>query len=329
MTEVEFKSRWESEKPIYEAWGKFILSEVSAALSIAGKELSSFFKVPGSQRLKATESLIDKAFYRNKDYKDSYSEIEDKVGVRFVVLLLDDIQTICEIIESSDRWTFDACKHFDEDKEREPLLFTYQSVHYTLRPCEEIEFDQVLIPKDTPCEVQIRTLLQHAHAELTHDAIYKSKKKIKPSVHRTVAKSMALIETTDEFFVSATKEINLGPLQEHSIIERLNGLYKSYTGLDAHLQKSSLIIRDEFESIISEDLITNIQNQLIDVDKYGFLPDLIQSRYSEPALYQQNIILFLYWMVIRRPRRLVRDWPFSKDLINTIATDVGVSVLDE
>jgi len=329
MTEADFKSKWESEQPIYEAWGKFILSEVSDTLNQAGKQLSNFFKVPASQRLKATESLIDKAFYRNKEYEDPYADIEDKVGVRFVVLLLDDIKTICEIIESNDRWKFDACKHFDEDKEREPLLFTYQSVHYILRPSEDLEFDQVQIPKGTPCEVQIRTLLQHAHAELTHDAIYKSKKKIKPSVHRTVAKSMALIETTDEFFVSATKEINYGPLQEHSIIERLNGLYKSFTGLDAHLQKSSLIIWSDFEGIISEELIPNIQNQLISVDKYSFLPELIQSRYSEHALYQQSIILFLYWMVIRRPRRLMRDWPFSKDLVTTLATDVGVSVLDE
>ena len=326
MTEAEFKSRWESEQSIYEAWGKFILTEVSDGLSHGGKDLSSFFKVPASQRLKTTESLVDKAFYRDKNYDDPYIDIEDKVGVRFVVLLLDDIKTVCEIIESSDRWTFDACKHFDEDKEREPLLFTYQSVHYILRPSEEFEFDQLRIPIDTPCEVQIRTLLQHAHAELTHDAIYKSKKKIKPSVHRTVAKSMALIETTDEFFVSATKEINFGPLQEHSIIERLNGLYKSYTGLDAHLQKSSLIIWDEFESIISKELISDIQDQLINVDKYNFLPGLIQSRYAEHALYQQNIILFLYWMVIRRPRRLIRDWPFSKDLISTLATDVGVSL---
>ena len=29
------------------------------------------------------------------------------------------------------------------------------------------------IEKDTPCEIQIRTLEQHAYAELSHDYVYK------------------------------------------------------------------------------------------------------------------------------------------------------------
>ena len=38
--------------------------------------------------------MLQKAFYRGKDYRSPYEDIEDKVGLRFVVLLTEDIRTI-------------------------------------------------------------------------------------------------------------------------------------------------------------------------------------------------------------------------------------------
>lgn len=326
MTESELKTLWENDQPSYKAWGNFIVTEVCKQLSQNGTDLSSFLKVPPKPRLKNIESLIDKAFYRGKDYTDPYHQIEDKVGVRFVVLLLQDIKLICDFIESSGNWEFDACKHFNEDKEKEPLLFTYQSVHYILRPKQSLRFEGQTISIDTVCEVQIRTLLQHAHAELTHDAIYKSKKEVKPNVLRTVAKSMALIETTDEFFVYATEELNSGPLKEHAIVERLDGLYRGFTGITPHVQKSTLIIWDEFEGQISGDLIGSIQSQLVNSSKYQFLSEKIKDRYADHIFYQQSVVLFLYWMLINRKRRLLDDWPFSMEALEHLANDVGISI---
>ncbi|MFI0377863.1 MAG: GTP pyrophosphokinase family protein [Candidatus Thiodiazotropha sp.] len=172
MNEAEFIKQWELDKPAYRAWGEYIVEIISQELESSGKDLDVFFKIPAKYRLKEDSSLVDKAFYRpGKDYSDPYNQIEDKVGVRFVVLLLDDIQEICNAVQGSNSWNFDACKNFNEDKEKNPLLFTYQSVHYILRPKEEMDVGGVTIPISTPCEVQVRTLLQHAHAELTHDAI--------------------------------------------------------------------------------------------------------------------------------------------------------------
>lgn len=325
MNESEFKSKWETEKPIYEEWGEYVAAAISDELAKIGKDLAQFLKVPAVPRLKSDMSLIDKAFYRKKNYADPYSEIEDKVGVRFVVLLIEDIRTICQAVENIDIWTVDACKHFDEDREKEPLLFTYQSVHYVLRPKEQIESHGVKIPADTACELQIRTLLQHAHAELTHDAIYKSKRTVKPSVQRTVAKSMALIETTDEFFTSVTNELNYGPLKEFSILERLDALFLSFTGLQPHTQKSSLVIWDEFEQLIDDELVGKIGDELVSNPDYQFLRDPIVRRYSENTFYQQSTILFLYWMLIYRKRRLFRDWPLDSKILDPLASDLGTT----
>ncbi|MDA8482631.1 hypothetical protein NNO07_06080 [Pseudomonas resinovorans] len=323
MNELEFRQRWGGDKHIYSAWGEFIVESMTGALIGAGKNLDVFLKAPAKFRLKDDDSLVDKAFYRGKNYQDPYGQIEDKVGVRFVVLLLDDISDICNLIQSSDGWKFDACKHFDEDRRRDPLLFTYQSVHYVLRPSKEFVYKDITIPEDTPCEVQVRTLLQHAHAELTHDAIYKAKRTVQPEVHRTVAKSMALIETTDEFFSLVTRKLNYGPLQEFQVIERLDSIYSSLIGLSPHTHKSSIVIWDEFESIVDGDLVDNVRRV---IDKYPAIADIIRDRYSKNVFYQQGTIFFVYWMLWRRKQRLLAGWPFSKEMLETLANDIGVSL---
>jgi len=323
MNEADFKDQWESDKPVYRAWGDYVVNTITQELERKGKNLDVFLKVPAKYRLKEESSLVDKAFYRpGKSYTDPYNQIEDKVGTRFIVLLLEDIKEICNIIEKCDVWSNDACKHFDEDKENDPLLFTYQSVHYIIRPKEEVIYSYTTIPISTSCEVQIRTLLQHAHAELTHDAIYKAKRAVQPRVHRTVAKSMALIETTDDFFTQVTEQLNNGPLEEHGVINRLDGLYFSVTGIRSHTQKSSLIIWDEFERFIDGNLVDNIQSML---RKYEFIPDIIKKRFGESAFYQQSTVLFLYWMLKNRKNRLLRDWPFSTELLEPLAIDLGVN----
>ena len=324
MNEVEFKDKWDSEKPIYQAWGEYVASEITEGLRRGGKNLDVFLKVPAKYRLKDDSSLIDKAFYRpDKSYTDPYNQIEDKVGARFIVLLLDDIKEICKVIEAHSDWNFDPCKHFDEDKERNPLLFTYQSVHYIVRPKKEIVMHEFAIPVSTTCEVQIRTLLQHAHAELTHDAIYKSQRAVQPKVQRTVAKSMALIETTDDFFTDVTKQLNFGSLEEHHILERLDGIYFSLTGIKSHNQKSSLVVWDEFEQFIDENLVDEIQVML---NELGFLSDDIKQKYSQNVFYQQSTILFVYWMLKKKKQRLLNDWPLPKEMLEPLASDLGINL---
>ena len=320
MNEREFIKQWESDKPVYEKWGNYVVDSICCELKKTGKNLDTFLKIfPVSIRVKNNNSLLDKAYYHRKNY----DAIEDKVGARFVVLLLEDINAICSIVRKHDAWTFDECKHFDDEKKKDPLLFTYQSVHYILKPTTSTA-NNISIPVNTPCELQIRTLLQHAHAELTHDAIYKAKRKVKPEVHRAVAKSMALIETTDDYFAWVTKELNRGPLQEYGVVEKLDDLYYSLTGLKSHSQKSSIVIWDEYEQFIDAKLFDEIES-LLSQSSYSYLPDSIEKKYHENIFYQQSIVLFIYWMLKKKKQRLLEDWPFEHELLEPLATDLGVS----
>ncbi len=322
MNQDEFLIKWHSEKPIYEAWGKFIALQISSALEKQEISTNLFFKIPVQERLKEDNSLIDKAFIR-KTYSNPYYDVEDKVGLRFVVLLIDDVRTIMDIITTNDSWTAVHARDYEKEKEENPLLFAYQSMHYILRPSKEFQFNSLHITTDIACEVQIRTLLQHAHAELTHDAIYKSPKNIKPNVYRTVSKCMALIETTDEFFCIATNDLKNGPVTDFKIVERLDSLYFQKTGLHSYAEKSSLIIFDTFEKFITEDLIENIDNLL---NIKPFLITKIQEKYSSFKIYQQSVILFAYWLIDTKKRRTQEDWSLDYKVLELLATDLGISL---
>lgn len=324
MSEQDFKKHWYAEKHIYDAWGDYVVHRILKELESQSLKLDSFLKIPAKHRLKDDASLIDKAFYRiNKKYTDPYNEIEDKVGARFVVLLLEDIDTICRVIDCISEWHLDACKHFEWEREENPLYFTYQSVHYIVRPSSDFEYNGLLIPSKTACEVQIRTLLQHAHAELTHDKIYKATKDVKPKIHRTVAKCMALIETTDDFFKNVSQELSEEPLQKFSIINQLDNLYFDLTGVKANNQKSAQVILDEFEEFVDEMLIDNIQKMIKNIPHIDVV---IKNRIEDNVFYRQSITLFVYWLFKKKKRRLIRDWPLSKEILVSFAADLGISM---
>lgn len=211
--EQKFLELFESNKSVYEAWGDYVVKEICGAveknLSDRNLPLSCFFKIPPKYRLKDAESLVKKAYHRNKPYKDPWNDITDKVGCRFVVLLLSDIEIVEKAIsEKKDIWTFSHDRDFKKEINENPEKFAYQSQHYILRNIESLQLNGVEIPRDTPCEVQIRTLMQHAYSEITHDTIYKSDFKRKNEIVRLMSRCSALIESTDEIFEQANKSLN-------------------------------------------------------------------------------------------------------------------------
>ncbi|HDM8383707.1 TPA: (p)ppGpp synthetase, partial [Yersinia enterocolitica] len=208
MNEIdEFIATFEREKDVYSSWGKLVLQNIQNKLK--ENEMESILKIEPSYRMKDISSLIEKAFYRSKNYKNPYKDITDKVGVRFVVLLTDDIPIIKKIIEDCSLWEYSDDRDFIKEKEDKPYLFDYQSVHYVVKNLEPISIgENILIPTGTPCEIQVRTLLQHAYAEVSHDSVYKCKAKPSSDIKRRMARTIALMESTDELFLLAKDELS-------------------------------------------------------------------------------------------------------------------------
>lgn len=327
MNEQEIRVRWEADKPLYWAWANLIAREIERRLVpiIAPTPLDYFLKVPMEPRLKGDTSLIDKALYRSKPYKNPYEDITDKVGMRYVVLLTTHINTICSVIESAECeafWYQTKDKDYEEERHAKPLEFSYQSVHYVLRSKAGLSIDGQNLPDGLACEVQIRTLLQHAHSELTHDTLYKPKTTAKPSVKRTVAKSMALIEATDEFFEQAMRDLTNASEPQRQLLDYLSGTYKKGTGLEPGQERSNQLVVDAFIEILPANIPTLIE-EFLTTKTYVF--DKIKEQIGQRHFFNQPTVLLAYFLVDRMPAQTREHWPIDSDDLAKIFSDLGVA----
>ena len=169
----------------------------------------------------------------------------------------------------------------------------------------------------------MRTLLQHAYAELTHDAIYKAKTIVEPDIHRTVARSMALIETTDDFFCSVAKALNNSPDAYIGTQKTLDQLYMTLIKEKPNNQKSAILILDTFKKTIDADIISRLYKFVEDTPE---LESLIRDGKNKSSFYEQSVTIFVYWLIKRRKSILQKEWPLEWRIIQKMAADIGVSL---
>jgi putative GTP pyrophosphokinase len=324
MKEAELLARWRAEKPLYEAWSDYISRKVHEGLHacIAPISLDYFIKVPVKPRLKADSTLVDKALHR-KRYANPYEDLTDKVGMRFVVLLTTDIKKVCDVIEAGAGQGFwEASKDRDYEKERldKPLEFSYQSVHYVLRAKEGLIHQGAQIPEGAACEVQIRTLLQHAHSELTHDTIYKPKTIAQPEVKRTVAKSMALIEATDEFFEKAIKDLDEAARPGRELLAFLAKLYENGSKVAPGQELSNQIVIDTCLNLAPQAPYKEIGDFL---QAKGFIFDKIKERLTTRHFFTQPVVLLAYYLAQAKPAQVKDIWPLDQDDLALVFSDLG------
>lgn len=324
MNEAELLARWRAEKPLYEAWADYISQKIHEGLraTVAPLSLEYFIKVPVKPRLKADSTLVDKALHRKK-YANPYEDLTDKVGMRFVVLLTSDIKKVCEIIEEGVRQGYwEASKDRDYEKERldKPLEFSYQSVHYVLRAMAGLVHKGNNIPERAPCEVQIRTLLQHAHSELTHDTLYKPKTTARPEVKRTVAKSMALIEATDEFFEKAIKDLDEAARPGRELLALLAKLYEEGTKTSPGQELSNQVVIDTCADLTPQAPYKEISDFLKSKE---FVFSKIKERVATRHFFKQPVVLLAYYLAHAKPAQIKEIWPLDRNELGLVFSDLG------
>lgn len=216
---------------MYEAWGNLVTETVLDGLQTMSLPLDTFIKVPAKPRSKAPESLGDKAFRKGKNYKKPYEEITDKVGVRFVVLNTRAVDVVCEAIKEIPNWVVSQDRDFEEERLLRPEVFGYQSSHFIASPAQPLEFNGFQIPMDTNCEIQVRSLTQHAWAETMHDTVYKPKTlEASQDVKRKCAQAVALTESLDQIYCDVEQAMNVASMNLDKQITTLAELYKDTVG---------------------------------------------------------------------------------------------------
>lgn len=298
---------------ILHAWGSHIASHVEA-------NCGTLLKVPAQVRVKDPTSARGKQLRKN--YSSPATQMTDLVGARFVVLTSVDLSPVRSFLESFDGWDAQQARDPDEEIARDPATFGYQSHHYEVRPREPVDLAGGLVTRDVCCEVQVRTLLQHAYAELTHDTLYKPSQVVPSQSQRLVARSMALMETTDDLLckaVEAVREANEPALALQSKAREL-------TASLGHSAPQNVLdlIAEAFREQIKPTASREIQ-QFIEAN--SFVTSKLRDRLGRSGLFSfPDAALIAYWLTQVAEDHLLEHWPLpgSREDIRLVMSDMGI-----
>jgi len=151
-----------------------------------------------TSRLKTRESVAGK-IDRKQDKYTELSEITDIAGIRIITYYSADVDRIADIIESE--FAVDHENSIDKRESIEPDRFGYCSVHYVVgMNAERLALRECRMYEGMKCEIQIRSVLQHAWAEIEHDIGYKSEIVIPKEMRRSFSRIAGLLEIADKEF---------------------------------------------------------------------------------------------------------------------------------
>lgn len=322
MTEDEFLQRWAHERPMYEAWGRFVTRRIIEEIrpSVAPLSTDLFIRIPIQPRVKSDGSFVTKAFYRSKPYKNPFEDITDKVGLRVVVLLPSDMPIVSSAIEKCPDWEWSKDRDYEEERNKAPFVFGYQSDHYIVRCKHDRDVEGIVIRTNTPCEVQVRTILQHAHSELTHDTIYKPSVTQTASMQRAAAKSMALLEATGDYFEKLAEEIRNAVGPNKTLAQELGDLYQARVGTAPDVTKANGVLIDVYAAVLGGAGIPALESFLAEK---AFVPEQVKERARSKILFRQPGILLAYMAVSKKPHEASDQWPFTPFEAKPIYTDLG------
>jgi ppGpp synthetase/RelA/SpoT-type nucleotidyltranferase len=201
-----------------------------------------------SARPKGIPSFAEKILRKRKQYQDPNDpqrpdplvRLTDLCGGRIIAQTADQVSAICGFIET--HFDIDWPNSEDVSQRLKPTEFGYRSVHYIIQidPAKLAAAGILLQPPagilgpvcpDVPepvrlkAEVQVRTLLEHASADIAHDLIYKTDVKVPARICREFARISATLEATDQDFKRLLAKLlqfrtNYGAHHERAAVEK-------------------------------------------------------------------------------------------------------------
>ncbi|WP_243303213.1 GTP pyrophosphokinase [Geothrix oryzisoli] len=158
-----------------------------------------------TSRCKSIESFSRKVSKPEKSYQ-SLNEITDLAGIRVTTYFATDVDRVAEVVERE--FEIDRNNSIDKRTSIDPDRFGYQSLHYVaLLSSSRRELIEYKTFAGKKFEIQIRSILQHAWAEIEHDLGYKSASGVPRGIRRRFARVAGLLEIADDEFCALREEL--------------------------------------------------------------------------------------------------------------------------
>ena len=197
----ELLAQYRSHLPVFTQMAEVIPERLKGFFAEAGIIVAAV-----EHRVKTEESLAGKLRLKGGKYKDIF-DITDIVGIRVITFYIDDVDKVASVLERL--FEIDWANSIDKRKAHEIDSFGYLSLHYICRIPESAYSD----PEHPELnrirfEVQMRTVLQHAWANMNHDTGYKSGVEIPTIYMRNMSRLAGMLELVDDEFSRIRRELS-------------------------------------------------------------------------------------------------------------------------
>lgn len=193
---ASFDAEWE----VYRDIAKVVVSLLEQAMIDEHIQVHSI-----TQRCKARQSLARKLSKPDKNYQ-VLAEVTDLAAIRVTTYFADDVDRVAKLIEQT--FKIDESNSIDKRLTLDPDRFGYQSIHYVAELGEgRYKFVEYKRFAQFKFEIQIRSILQHAWAEIEHDLGYKSAGGVPREIRRRFSRVASLLELADAEFIAIREEL--------------------------------------------------------------------------------------------------------------------------
>ncbi len=291
-------SEYDERSSIYSALSKRIRTTLTKLCRKEGIHVHAI-----AYRVKTRKSLIRKLNRPDASYR-TLGELTDIAGIRVITYYASDVERVAQIIQRE--YAIDEENSIDKRTLLDPDRFGYLSLHYVVSLRESgRRSSRMKSLAGLKAEIQIRSILQHAWAEIEHDLGYKSEIAIPRQARRTFSRLSGLLELADQEFDGVLQslrdyagEISTAPAAEITIdgvsLIHFIKTSNSLKALDERIREQvglPLKFEDWFAQSLVEKLrfvgISNISDLESELDRLSRMTEVLAIDHIRSSTYTQ------------------------------------------
>ncbi len=186
--------------------------------------------------------------------------LTDLLGIRIITYFGNEVDLVANVVKRE--FVIDDKNSVDKSALLDPDRFGYLSMHFIAMLGDgRVALTEYQRFRGIPFEVQIRSILQHAWAEIEHDLGYKAEAAIPRNVRRRFSRLAGVLELADDEFVEIRQQINAHQATASQDIRKGDlAIEIDQDSLSAFVQTSEQI--GELDEIIAQSMNGAVQQRV-------------------------------------------------------------------
>ncbi len=310
MLEVaDITENWSKEEPNYNDLGNFLMTFLKSEIFGLG------IKVELSYRTKDLVSILKKIKQKRlvKDY--DLSSLKDKLGIRIICNYNSDLDAIHHLINS----IFEVEK---EELKKDELAFDklgYTSNHYDLKFPNISKYDAERGHlAHLVFECQVRTVSQHAWANVVHELSYKYEGELDDKLKRRIYRLSTLFEIADDEFELVNSSLSKDDSFTLTILNLLEPYFYRIAKSDYSQKLSILIIArilNHFTQKYQRSLVESLKEFIeSNYEKLSLIFKNHRERFDSIPLLSQPEVFLIWYLLVHKEFQLKENWVEYSDI---------------